>query len=158
MKAKKLNIGDILYHYASINGIFEYVVIEVRESKDNIQYLIECQSCEHGIAKCRLLVVKHESPYKNGVYKFVTMTGSEEENNEHYIWHNECNYFLHKNYALIDRAQCFIIEKYEKLNQAKIKFEVLEKEHQELKKYISDLIFEVENNSDMAMREREKWK
>lgn len=151
-----LKIGDILYHYAGINGVFEYTVIEIRKSKDNIQYMIECKSCNHGTEKCRLLVINHESHYRKNVYKFVTMVGSEEENKEHYIWHNELNYFLHKNYALIDRARYFISNKYEKLQEAKIRFETLEKEHKELKKYIEDLIFEVENSAFVPEREKEK--
>ncbi len=141
MIEKNLKIGDSLFHYAGLSGILEYSVIEIRKSIDNICYLIECQSCDHR-DKCRLLICLHESPDKieSSVYKFICMIGDQEQQDEHYVFHNELNYFLTREESIIDRGRYIMREKRKKIEEKKEILEILEVDYKKFKKYIDDTI------------------
>lgn len=94
---KRLNVGDTLYKATSMifsAGILEYKVIEVREQVDNIQYVVECQSCTHHGDKCKVLIA-HQS---DTTFIFVSQLNNDGYYNEDY------DYDLHKDFTSFNKT------------------------------------------------------
>lgn len=101
-KIIKLNIGDLLYNYQNTKGgLFKYKIIEIRESLDNIQYVIECQDCKDH-PNCKILITQIDNLKQ---FRYVSMIGEDSEN-EQYYWHqdiyflniNDCKKYVYKKY------------------------------------------------------------
>lgn len=101
-KIIKLNIGDLLYNYQNTkSGLFKYKIIEIRESLDNIQYVIECQDCKDH-PKCKILITQIDNLKQ---FRYVSMIDEDSEN-EQYYWHqdiyflniNDCKKYVYKKY------------------------------------------------------------
>ena len=89
----KLKIGDKLYRYVSPSGIWEYVIIGIREYKDSVMYEAEAQASSHGY-KCVLLIAEDEK----GAYKYVSLLNYDEDDDQSY-WHNDkkfCTFWTNK--------------------------------------------------------------
>jgi len=67
-----LKIGDKVYRVSGngiYTGIFSYSVKEIRESCDNIQYVIECNNCDDH-EPCKILITPHGNSTS---FRFVSM-------------------------------------------------------------------------------------
>lgn len=82
------NIGDILYKYVTLKGIFTYKVIGKREYKDNVQYEVECQQCRDHLP-CHVLVTQVDN---KPCFQYVSMV-DEDEDYEQYYWNTSVNTF-----------------------------------------------------------------
>lgn len=82
----KLKIGDKLYRHVVMSGVWEYVVIGLREYKDSTLYEVESQACTHGY-KCVLLVAENEK----GQFKYVSLVNYDADDDQSY-WHNDKQY------------------------------------------------------------------
>ncbi|MFA5409334.1 MAG: hypothetical protein WC343_11240 [Bacilli bacterium] len=92
-----MKIGDILYKYVDTKGIWIYKCIGERIYKDNTQYEMECQHCEHGY-KCRILVIKVK--YSNvEKYKYIE-TLNDCEDDKQYYWHEDNKHYF------VDKMDC----------------------------------------------------
>jgi hypothetical protein len=87
-KIIELKIGDKLYSYVMLKGVFSYDVIGVREYVDVKLYEIECNMCS-GHKQCKLLVSQNDNETS---FKYISMI-DEDENNEQYYWHSESSFF-----------------------------------------------------------------
>lgn len=72
----KLKIGDIIYRTTETGmgrvSALAYHVVEIRESTDSVQYVIECQSCSDH-EKCLILVNNHTKT----TFRFVSMINND---------------------------------------------------------------------------------
>ena len=99
-----LNIGDKLYKDTPLNGIFEYIVTEIRKSNDNVMYVAECQNCNHGY-KCLVLIARNLA--SKNVFKYVEMI-NDENNIDEYIAYNYGLYFKSKKECKINATKEYI--------------------------------------------------
>lgn len=81
-----IKIGDELFRYVEMGGIFRYVVIGVRSYEDSVQLEVECQTCSHGW-KCRLLVAQDDY----GKIVHVHMLNEDEDDHQRH-WHTNDGY------------------------------------------------------------------
>lgn len=92
MSAKKISeyqIGDMLYRYVSMAGVFQYKVTGRRERESEVQLEVECQTCSHGY-KCELLIAQDD--YGHIVH--VHMLNEDEDDRQRH-WHtNDGFHFL----------------------------------------------------------------
>lgn len=69
----KLKIGTKLYRVSGNGidaGIFSYSVKEIREQSDNVQYVIECENCDHH-EPCLILITPDDR--EGTMFRFVRM-------------------------------------------------------------------------------------
>ena len=89
MANEALNIGDSLYRYVVLGGIFHYIVIGKREYADDVQYEVECQTCNHGY-KCVVLVA-----YDDYGRLMTVRALSDDDGERQYAWHVNDDNGLH---------------------------------------------------------------
>jgi len=95
MKAEKiikLKIGDELFKYQPLKGIWSYIVLGVRDYGDSVLYEIECQACNDH-EKCRILVAQNDNQKS---FHYVSIVNDDEEH-EQYYWHIQNEYYVSKN-------------------------------------------------------------
>lgn len=59
MSIKGYKIGDELFRYVEMAGVFRYVVTGRREYQDEVQLEVECKTCSHGW-QCQLLLAQND--------------------------------------------------------------------------------------------------
>jgi len=83
-----IRIGDELFRYVELGGIFRYVVYGIRQYEDGDQYEVECQTCSHG-ERCRLLIARDDY----GRLIHIHMLNEDEDLcDEHRCWHTNDGY------------------------------------------------------------------
>ena len=87
MKKIKLNTGDKVYNYVSPVGIFEYEVIGFKETDNFTEYIVRCNSCNHGY-KCELMIIQ----CREDRLKYVQMLNDPDCEQDY--WHEDGRYFL----------------------------------------------------------------
>ena len=149
-EVKKLNIGDILYHYVSFSGVLRYEVYGVNEYKDFIQYELRSLSCNHP-GECRVLVAQ-DRDYKQEkdpiTFKYISMVDEDEEDEGRYVCFHKGNYFLTSQEAIIDEGNEKIAKKEERINKLKERLEGEEKRLKELEDYVESVKNELRNEED----------
>ena len=55
----EMKIGDKLYRYVDVGGVFEYEVIGIRQYESGNQIEVRCNTCNHGW-KCEVLVAMND--------------------------------------------------------------------------------------------------
>lgn len=126
-----LKIGDKLWRYVDSavigrSGIHEVVVIEVHDTKNGKQYVVEDQTCKHDW-NCQLLI----APTNGNKFKFIRQINDDEENSQE-RWHQNSDreFFFHtsRRYCLLDVAEINVSYFSEKLYKAKKEVERLEQD------------------------------
>lgn len=59
MTIKDYKIGDELFRYVEMAGVFRYVVTGRREYQEEVQLEVECKTCSHGW-QCQLLLAQND--------------------------------------------------------------------------------------------------
>jgi len=59
MSIKDYKIGDELFRYVEMAGVFRYVVTGRREYQQEVQLEVECKTCSHGW-QCQLLLAQSD--------------------------------------------------------------------------------------------------
>lgn len=59
MTIKDYKIGDELFRYVEMAGVFRYVVTGRREYQEEVQLEVECKTCRHGW-QCQLLLAQND--------------------------------------------------------------------------------------------------
>ncbi len=80
-KISEYQIGDELYRYVNMAGVFKYEVIGRREYSGEVQLEVEAKTCSHGW-QCRLLLASDDK----GRIVFVHMLNNGESEDQSY-WH-----------------------------------------------------------------------
>lgn len=114
-----LRIGDKVYGFVDMGfqgGLFTYEVVEKRESKDSVQYVVSCENFNYkeGLGD-ELILIGHKSgeDKKKDIYQFVeqlTQDGYDEYGDYHpsddYThWHKNVTFFKTKKEAYIDHME-----------------------------------------------------
>ena len=110
-----LKIGDKLYRYVEVGGIFTYTIIGLRISEFETAYEARCETCTHGW-KCEMVIGNSDDKL---VYRY--MINDDEDNRQNY-WHNDKTQFHQDvNLAKIDaynNQNKYWSEKINKLEEA----------------------------------------
>jgi hypothetical protein len=83
----ELKLGDKLYRYVEVGGVFTYTVIALRVTEFETAYEVRCETCTHGW-KCEMVIGNSDG---NLVYRF--MTNDDEDSNRQNYWHNDRTVF-----------------------------------------------------------------
>ena len=81
MNINDMKIGDKLYRYVDLGGVFEYEVIGIRSYSSGNQLEVRCNSCSHGW-KCEVLVAMNDY---NKIVSIQMLNNDEDDNQRH--WH-----------------------------------------------------------------------
>ena len=127
-----LNIGDKLYKNTPLNGIFEYIVTEIRQDKDNVMYVAECQQCNHGY-NCLVLIARNFTSKK--VFKYVEMINDENDIDKH-IAYNYGLFFKSKKECKINTTKEYIKNYEKEIKDYKDKIKRAEKRIKELEMWV----------------------
>jgi len=87
-KIEDYKIGDELFRYVDMAGVFRYLVIGRRETSREIQLEVESQTCSHGW-KCQLLLASDDY----GRIFHVHMLNEDEDRPQKY-WHSNDGFFF----------------------------------------------------------------
>lgn len=102
MSIKQYKIGDELFRYVEMAGVFQYVVLGRREYQEEVQLEVECKTCSHGW-QCRLLLAQDD----HGRIVAVHML-NEDEDEPQRNWHrNEGFHF----WPTVDQARAEGLQK-----------------------------------------------
>ena len=132
-----LNIGDNVYGFVDMGfqgGLFTYEVVEKRESRDSVQYVVSCENFNY--KEClgdELILIGHKSGEnkKKDIYQFVeqlTQDGYDEYGEYHpeddYTrWHRDVTFFKTKREAYIDYVEKTIRRKEQYVTDAEKQLE-----------------------------------
>lgn len=81
-------IGDALYRYVEMGGVFKYLVTGVRLYEGETQLEVECQTCSHGY-KCRLLLAHDDHQRIVHVHLL-----SDDEDSSQSAWHTNGGFYF----------------------------------------------------------------
>ena len=99
-KIVRLNIGDTLYKYVSLRGIFKYIVIGIRSYKEYTEYEIQCKECKDH-EDCELVVIQVDNQNK---FQYVSMiNNNKDDEKEQYYWHTTFNELRTEFYYLTEQ-------------------------------------------------------
>lgn len=121
-----LNIGDSVYKYIPLRGVWDYVVKGKREYEATTLYEVEAQTCRDH-EPCRVLITQVDNC---AYFEYVGMANNsdieEDENGyskpEQYYWHitdNKYKFFTTKNKCLKFAHERLRVDKLEDLEKAK---------------------------------------
>lgn len=132
-----IKIKDKFYRYIDIKGVFEYIVVGIRDYGDDKNYELECQNCSHG-GKCVLLCSLDDS----GNLIYIRMANDDWPGEE--SWHEHAGIFHPtKEKAMIGKLSKLIYFHRDNMLAAqkqyeynKEKMEDFEKQREEFKKLL----------------------
>ena len=134
MKIEPLNIGDSLYRYVVMGGMFHYIVIGKREYPDDVQYEVECQTCSHGY-KCIVLIAYDD----HGRLKTVR-TLNDGDGDRQYMWHINDESCFHYRRTKAEAGQDYFDQRIkdadEEIKKAQRTIERMEKAKAELQTFV----------------------
>ena len=128
MSINDYKIGDELFRYVVMGGIFRFIVPGVRQYEDGNQIEVECQTCSHGW-KCRLLLAQTDYGKIDSVHML-----NEDEDDRQRHWHSNDGYHFWptKKEARAQGYQKAIDRKNEEVRQAEDRLKALMKSRDEL--------------------------
>lgn len=144
---KKLNIGDKLYRYVSLKGVFEYEVVGIRQYEKNNHYELICKNCNHG-QQCKVLV--NADPVYKKAFKYIEMLNNDDIDDDvhSFSWHYDGNYFLSSEEALIYKSEKHLQWLKNILEDAENRVKRIKEETQESEDYIKSLVLKLKEKGD----------
>ena len=82
-------IGDEIFRYVTVMGVFRWLVIGRRERENEVQLELECQTCNHGW-KCKVLVAQND--YKK-IVSVNMLNEDDEDSQRHFHGQEECTFW-----------------------------------------------------------------
>lgn len=127
-----LKIGDELFRYVEMSGIWKFIVKGVRQYESDFQYEIESQSCSHGW-KCMLLIGLNDY----GKLTYISMLNNDDDDRQEY-WHvGKFHFYPTAKEAKVEAHEHYLSEYKDKLRKAKESVSSIEKTIQEIKDLIA---------------------
>lgn len=128
-------IGDKLFRYVNLGGVFEYVVEGIRSYKEAIELEVKCLSCTHGW-KCEILVGQNDYQQIFSIH----MLNENEENPQKY-WHtnDQFHFWPTKEEAREESLRYFVAQKKDKVAQLEKQLATAQKELVEMQTAIEGL-------------------
>ena len=127
MKNEPLKLGDKLFRRVEFSGIWEYEVIEVRQTPEGHQYVIKSLACTHGW-KCEMLIAEDD----RGDLCYICMTNIRDDDDQVY-WHKPGARFCRtKAQAKIDACKLFVQSAKNRVDEAKAQLAAAEKNAKEV--------------------------
>lgn len=137
----KIKLADRFYRYVDCAGLFEYIVIGIRQYKGGELYELECQACTHGW-KCVLLCGLDD---RNNL-QYIRMLNNDGDRSQSHFHTHSGQFFKNKKEALIDKANRCIESNNDRISKIKQKLKYYEDLNNNQIKFISDLKEKLENN------------
>lgn len=139
----KIKLNDKFYRYIDAKGVFEYVVVGIRQYESDEMYELECQTCTHGW-KCLLLCSLND----HRMLQYVKMINDDEYSSQKH-WHQYGGEFYKtKKEALISKGKKMIKYWDDEIIKTKQRLESCEKRKEQDSKAIQDLIDELEKKNE----------
>lgn len=138
-KNTELKIGDRLFRRVELSGIWEYEVIERRETPEGFQYVVRSLACTHGW-KCELLIGEDDK----GDLRYIRMVNNHEDDDQSY-WHNPGQRFCRtRGQAKVDACKMFEKGAQERVQKAKDSLAAAEKYAKEVAEMMAVALAECE--------------
>lgn len=116
-------IGDEMYRYVEVGGIFKYLVFGIRNYDGEVQLEVESQSCSHGY-KCKILVAQND--YKK-LFSVHMLNNDEDDDQRHWNSHDHFHFWPTVNEAKIEALKHHIAEQTKSVSEVKSAYEYRQK-------------------------------